>query len=323
MTPRFALRPIAAFPARIAFAIALALSSLGARIAAADSFLVFKDDRAGFTSSLDDPNASITDSGGAFAPDPAPGTAASVARSGLVGGQAVAYGLYDFDFSNAPSGTITAGVVGGDAADTDNLAVELPAAQGGASGVGTWGIDAGSGQTSTRNALLAHFSTTPGGLGIGHFGIDLVDFEIPVGSLGGTLRLYDGGVLIFSHSFDWGGTTGDAETHFIGVVAVGDGGGQAGRFDQAVLVIGTNTDSYAADRFTFGAAIHNPEPGTLALFGLGAAGLAVAARRRVARRTRGIAPPREATASAREPSAAAAPGEADGRTDSASSRIGG
>ncbi len=276
--------PARAVIASAALAFASVFSSFAARSAVADSFLLFKDDRSGFTSALDDPSASITDSGGAFAPEPAAGTTATIARSGLVGGQAYAYGLYDFDFSNAPTGTITPGVAGGDAADTDNLAVESPAAQGGATGAGTWGIDAGSGQTSSRNALLAHFSTTPGGLGIGHFGVDLVDFEVPVGSLGGTLRLYDGGVLIFSHSFDWGGTTGDAETHFIGVVAVGDGSGQAARFDQAVLVVGTNTDSYAADRFTFGAAIHNPEPGTLALFGLGAAGLAVLARRRAARR---------------------------------------
>lgn len=282
--------PLRAVFASIVLAFA-ALSSLAARSAMAESFLVFKDDRNGFTSSLDDASASISDSGGAFAPDPATGSAATVARSGLIGGQAYAYSLYDFDFANSPSGTLTPGAAGGDIADTDNLAVESPAAQGGATSAGTWGIDAGTGQTSTRNALLAHFSTTPGGLGVGHFGVDLVDFEIPVGSLGGTLRLYDGGILIFSHSFDWGGTSGDAETHFIGVVAVADGGGHAARFDQAVLVIGTSTDSYAADRFTFGAAIHNPEPGTLALFGLGAAGLAVIARRRAARRKPNAASP--------------------------------
>jgi hypothetical protein len=282
--------PLRAVIASIVVAFAT-FASLDARTAVADSFLVFKDDRGGFTSSLDDASSSVTDSGGAFAPDPGAGSAASVARSGLIGGQAYAYTLYDFDFANSPSGTLTPGAAGGDIADTDNLTVESPAAQGGATGAGTWGIDAGTGQTSTRNALLAHFSTTPGGLGVGHFGVDLVDFEIPVGSLGGTLRLYDGGILIFSHSFDWGGTTGDAETHFIGVVAVADGGGQAQRFDQAVLVIGTNTDSYAADRLTFGAAIHNPEPGTLALFGLGAAGLAVIARRRAARRNPDVSSP--------------------------------
>jgi hypothetical protein len=97
-------------------------------------------------------------------------------------------------------------------------------------------------------------------------------------------------VLVFSQLFDWGGPTGKGEVRFLGVVAVP---GEGVRFDQAMIVIGDdngngNAESYGADRFTFGTAtaagspvaVATPEPGTFALFGLGAAGLVVWTRRR-------------------------------------------
>ena len=51
------------------------------------------------------------------------------------------------------------------------------------------------------------------------------------------------------------------------------------RVDQAVFLVGGKNDRWAADRFTFGVAA-NPEPGTLALVGLGALGLGWIVRRR-------------------------------------------
>jgi hypothetical protein len=265
--------------APLAAVLVVALASA----ARADGFLVFLDDRPGFMASLDvNPLSTVIDSGGAFASNPAAATnLASVTRSGTIAGQAFSWTAYDVNFSNTPTGVVTPGVVGGDVASATGVDVETPVAQGTVTGAGTWGLDSSSGSTTSRNALLVDFTTTPGGLGVGHFGLDLVDFEASSSFTRGTLRLYRAGTLVFSREFDWGAQDGNNQTHFLGVVAYGEGS-----FDQAAFVVGDdssgggNSETWAADRFTFGSAIHSPEPGTIALFALGAAGLGVFLRRR-------------------------------------------
>lgn len=282
-------------------AAALLLAAL-APLARAEGYLVFQDDRSAFASSLDvDPLSTIVDTGGAFAPNPvAAAGLASITRSGSIGGAAYTWVGYDINFSNAPTGTLTPGAVGGDIASATPVNVETPAAQGTVTGLGTWGLDSGSGSTTSRNALLVHFAETPLGLGIGHFGLDLLDFEASSAFTSGTLHLYRQGTLVFSRDFDWGIEDGNNQSHFLGVVAVG-----GGWFDQVAIVVGDDTagggnaETWAADRFTFGQAIHAPEPGTWALSALGAAGLAVLVairRRRAAARS---APCESATAAAR------------------------
>ena len=116
------------FAGRVALVLALAAS------ARADSFVVFEDDRLGFEQSLRlNQPSSVVDSDGLFAVDPlAAGGLDSVLRSGSIDGQPFAYRVYDIDFSNAPTGTLTPGVAGGDIGDLDRLNVELPASQSGA-----------------------------------------------------------------------------------------------------------------------------------------------------------------------------------------------
>ena len=267
-------------------AVLVSLLALAA-VARADSYLVFQDDRAGFHASLEvNPLSTVIDSGGAFAANPAAAAGlVSVARSGTLAGQAFSWTGYDVNFSNAPTGFVTPGSVGGDIASATGVDLELPVAQGTATGSGSWGLDSGSGSTTSRNAFLAAFTTTPGSLGIGHFGLDLVDFEAAAAFTRGTLRLYRAGSLVFTRNFDWGGQDGNNQVHFLGVVAVG-----AAYFDQVAVVLGDdtagggNSETWAADRFTFGQAVANPEPGTLALFGLGAASLGAWAVRRKRRR---------------------------------------
>jgi len=269
---------------RVLLVLAVAATSARATPAFAGAYLVFRDDRAGFNAALQEgPLSTVVDSSGAFAPNPAAAAGvAALTRSGSISGQAFTYRVYDVNYSNSPSGTVTPGSSGGDVSSGSTLNVELPAVASGATGTGSFGIDNAGGDPGTRNAVLVDFTTTPGGLGIGHFGLDLIDFEATPAFVRGELRLYDAGVLVFSHLFDWSPATGNGEVHFLGVVAVS---GQSTRFDQAMVVIGDdngtgNGEGYGADRFTFGQTIANPEPGTWALFGLGTAGLAVIVRRR-------------------------------------------
>lgn len=276
--------------------VALCVVALLAAAARADSYTVFRDDRAGFEASLDiDPLSTVIDTGGAFAANPTAATGlASVTRSGSIAGQSFTWVGYDINFSNTPNGTITPGTAGGDIASTTPLDIETPAAQGSATGSGSWGLDGGSGSTTSRNALLADFTTTPGGLGIGHFGLDLIDFEASAAFTRGTLRLYRHGSLVFSQDFDWATGDGNNQVHFLGVVA-----SSAPWFDQVVVVLGDdsagngNAETWAADRFTFGQATHVPEPATLTLTGVGVASLAAWVKKRRRARTqaaRGDAP---------------------------------
>ena len=131
--------------------------------------------------------------------------------------------ISDIDFSNTPDGTINPGTVGGDIADLDNIDIETPASQGGATGTGSWGVDTGFGANSSRNALLFDFTNTPGGNGIGHFGADFHDVES--GTLAGRAQaefyIYNDGVVIDSGTINWGSDDGDGESHFWGYIAAG------------------------------------------------------------------------------------------------------
>ena len=116
------------------------------------------------------------DLAGAFAANPSTGSAASITRTGTIAGETFSYTAYDLQFSSTPTNTITPGVVGGDVGALSNLTVESPAAQSGGVGAGSWGLDSGAVSTSRRSGLLVDFTTAPTA-GVGHFGVDLIDFD--------------------------------------------------------------------------------------------------------------------------------------------------
>lgn len=215
--------------------------------------LTFIDDRVGFNASFTtNAGSSIIDSNGAFAADPSSASGlASITRTGTVGGQALSYTIYDIDFSNSPNGSITPGSTGGDIDQLDNLNLESPASQGGAAGTGSWGIDSSSGASSTRNAALFEFDRA-----IGHFGLDLHDFESAAGGTLGELRLYRNGSLLSSLSQPIGWSDdGNNVSHFLGFVAENPNE----LFDTIAFVLGDDdlggtgrTERWAADGFTFG-----------------------------------------------------------------------
>lgn len=215
--------------------------------------LTFIDDRAGFNASFtSNTSSSIIDSNGAFAADPATGSGLpSVTRSGTVGGQSLGYTIYDVDFSNSPDGTIQPGSIGGDIDQLDNLNVESPASQGNAAGTGSWGIDSSSGASSTRNAAVFQFDRP-----VGHFGLDLHDFESSADGTFGELRVYRNGSLLpsLSQMIEWSDSGNDV-SHFIGFVAED----ATQFFDAIAFVLGDDsiggtgrTERWAADNFTFG-----------------------------------------------------------------------
>jgi len=245
--------------------LSLALLVAAAPTARGGSYVVFQDDRAGFDAALSQrADSTVIDTGGAFAADPALGTAASVTRSGTIGGAAFSYTAYDLQFAASPTGTITPGVIGGDTGALSSLRIESPASQSGGVGSASWGIDSNAVSTSRRSGLLVDFTTSPAD-GIGHFGVDLIDFEAG-GANAGELRLYAAGLLVFSTEFTLTPDGGNDSSHFLGVVADPSAGGLS--FDQAVVLVGGKNDRWAADNMTFGVA-RNPEPGTWALFALG------------------------------------------------------
>ena len=221
----------------------------------AQAFSLFIDNRTDFNNSFTSNSTStIVDSGGAFGADEAIATnLSSLTRSGTINGEAFSYDVFDVNFSNSPTGTLSDDIL-----STSGLNIEAPASQDGATGTGTWGIDSSGGNNSTRNAALFDFTATPNGNGIGHFGIDLHDFESSLDGTQGELRLYREGSIIWTSAIDWGaGANGNAESHFLGITA----GGSSEFFDQVMLVVGDddegdsgNRERWAADNISFGQA---------------------------------------------------------------------
>lgn len=255
-------------------ALGLSLSALPA-----NAFSLFIDDRAGFNSALDaNPLSTIVDSNNAFAIDPAAATGVgNVERNGSLDGIIYQYFLSDANFSNAPTGSFS-----GDITSESPIDIEKPATQSGATGTGSWGVDSSGGNPSTRNALRAIF-TSSNSLGIGHFGVDLHDFESSVlGSLA-QLRLYKDDNLVFSQNIDWLSDTGNGTSHFLGVAATNEGE----FFNQLLIVLGDDVpggngfnERWAADNFTFGQAYAQPVPTPALLPGLIGFGMSIVRKKR-------------------------------------------
>ena len=229
--------------------------------------LTFIDNRRAFERALvADSDSTIVDTHGLFSADPEPRTRVPVLlRSGLVNGMPFEFSVYDIDFSTDPSGVLEPGVVGGDIADLDHFGIETPVSQDGAQGNGSWGIDSLGGATTSRNGLLIDFTQTPADRGVGHFGVELHDFEATMATPG-SLRVYQDGRLTFHQDLAWGDDNGDGTSHFIGVVATQPNS----FFDQVAVVVGDHGSGtgygqrWAADRITFGQA-SNPEPHSLVM----------------------------------------------------------
>lgn len=234
------------------------------------AYTVFIDDRTGFNTALTaNTSSTIVDTEilgtNSFATDPPQhDNTTQVGRIGTISGNTYGYTIDDVDFSNTPEplgGSMLTDVI-----STSTIQIEegtlgtpsqnAPVDQDGASGSGSWGVDSISGSTSSRNAALFYFGTTPGANGLGHFGVDLHDFEADPTFTSADLRLYDGEVLVHSIPFTWPSDNGDGESHFLGIVT----DTPSEFFDQVMIVLGDDsgglgrTERWAADRFTFGQA---------------------------------------------------------------------
>ena len=239
-------------------------------------------DRSAFNDSLNS-DATVIDSDGAFAADlTADNGLAHVNRSGYIGSDSYSYRISDVNFTESTTGQLSEDIL-----SFSSLNIEQQVKQDGAVGTGTWGIDSSGGSDSSRNAALFDFTDNPNEAGIGHFGLDLHDFETSSAGTLAKVHLYRGGKLIDSQSFEWGSLDrGNGESHFLGVIAEDE----SGFFDQIMFVLGDDDpgdfghrERWAADRMTFGAAyaevIQDPTPvaedvpepsGIAALLSLGA-----------------------------------------------------
>ena len=227
-------------------------------------------------------SSTVIDDGKNFgaAPDVSvtPGVA-SVNRTGNIGTESLSYTIYDVDFNTNPLGFITPGSDDpvNDILELDNLYVEAPATQD-VTGNYIWGVDSRTGKNTTPNAALFDFSNP-----VGHFGIDLHDFEAgegidsPNSGASGEIRLYQSGSLVHSHTLQFpgvegggstdkpGGTANDSmlkgygnrQSMFVGITA--DNSGEF--FNQVAFVVGDDdvgddgySERWAADGFTFGSA---------------------------------------------------------------------
>ena len=249
--------------------------------------------RSEFINSLGvDSLSTVVDNGTDFgtAPTPTGTNLDSVTRTNSINGKTFSYTIYDIDFSDTPNGLITPAIAGNDIDDTDFLQIEIPVAQGDADGTNEWwGVDGRTGN-GTSNAALFDFA----GNSIGHFGVDLHDFEAGEGigfsnntsGASGAIRIYQSGILVFSYDLTFPGVAGGGSTDnpsdrrdndstfpgygnnqsmFVGVSA----SNPSEFFDQIVFVLGDDdvdtvgartsvndgsTEQWAADGFTFGEA---------------------------------------------------------------------
>lgn len=233
--------------------------------------------------------STVIDNGTLFGTAPAIGNVASVNRSGTIGTKSFNYKIYDINFSDSPNGLITPGSAGNDIDQLDQITVEAPVSQDNADGIYGWGVDGATGN-GTSNAALFDFT----GNSIGHFGLDLHDFEAGAGisagnstsGASGKIRLYKAGSLVYSYTLQFpgvqgGGSTdnpnnaldndslyqgyGNRQSMFVGITA----NNPSEFFDQAVFVLGDDdvstpgiasdvndgsTERWAADGFAFGTA---------------------------------------------------------------------
>ena len=226
-------------------------------------------------------SSTVIDDGINFGAAPATGTVASVSRNGNIGTESFSYTIYDVDFNTSPPGFITPGIDNpvNDILELDNIVVETPAGQQNATGSYDWGVDSGTGggKRNSPNAALFDFT----GNSIGHFGIDLHDFEAGKGvnsansGASGEIRLYQSESLVHSYTLEFpgvegGGSTdrpggdpndsleegyGNNQSMFVGISA--DNPNEF--FDQVAFVVGDDdvgddgyTEQWAADGFTFG-----------------------------------------------------------------------
>jgi hypothetical protein len=266
----------------------MTVAAITTNASSAHAFSLFTNNRSEFNNSLNhNPLSTITDNGtSSFGGSPASQSGLDkVTRTGLIYGSTFSYNIYDINFSETPTGKLTPGIAN-DIFSLSTLRVEKPVNQDGVKGIAAWGVDSqGNDNNSTRNAALFDFTTTRGNAGIGHFGVELYDFESDSAFRLAELRLYKSGSLIYNTNINWGsGANGDKESHFLGVVA----NSSSEYFDQVVVVLGDDStgkgwnEAWAADNFTFGQASHAPlqkekeiseipEPSTIAgiLFVLG------------------------------------------------------
>ena len=241
-----------------------------------EGFRIIFDKRADFEAALtEEPRSTVTDTSERFTRAIAtleertltkgkkPRTVNWVTREGHIDKQAYSYTVYDINFGDAPVAAPFGPELSmkGERFEIDKLdPLGFPIVQDGVKGNGSWGLDSGSGRSGSKNAALFDFTTTPGGKGLRHFGLDLIDWEASK-SVPAELRLYKDGKLLFEKPFHWDTPRqGHKEHHFLGVTAVGE----EHFFNQVIVVIGDDkvaakgvpggAERWAADSFTFGQA---------------------------------------------------------------------
>lgn len=132
-----------------------------------------------------------------------------------------------------------------------NLYVENPVSQDGAVGQGS-GVDFRYGSLRSKNSMLLTFDKP-----IGHFGVDLLDFESDSNFTLGLIRAFDCSAdskEIFNNEINFATDNGNSEAHFYGFVT------NKKVVCKVIVVVGDDsmgsgfTESFAIDNLRFGSA---------------------------------------------------------------------